>query len=656
MNFIFCAFFLSGIWFGLADEGTRCYPSAALIKKAEFLSLKEKTIENLMLDFSPFVKLIYQLDESINELKTKVPQFLKKFEARNDTLDDFKFVMDRQDKEYFVSTKKSKLFNVDRRCTVKNMKLFSPSRDNILIILKELKKQNKIKIPINLIAKNSNLYNKNGLLTTFNATKFQNSDFNIPGMIKLKDNTEDDFAIEKAANPNVEVDFLCERPKRNFAFQKDIEPLSSKMLKDFDTSVDELSSILMELKQIANESSSNLYVSGSSALKIYAPLTIILKVQNIYRLSNLNYLLHDSTYSLLSLPIDMKDLQKYFSKGLGENQYNMEISHPQDLKRIAQIPSNQYVLKQVKIETKSVTKQLNDFVVSVSMTIKTSFGAPYFSIFKIKSLGTDGFLLLEKFLVENNNTAFTYHENPLTTLKCYDNNKFCDTEPLENPSKSQSYCAKGILDIYPTYLSYCDKVKIFHPIANRVKCHMHDNLAIFNPNDSHTFETRCNENEISRFTIKKGLKYLNTNCKIFDVVDNKLLIDETEGPKFPPNIDTDEEDDNSTYFILSLSFGSVLTVVLTIGSTLIVYFKCCKNKCCSCCSKETFNEKSEDMPSFRSNYFQPRTVPTANVSRSGTLRRLREEFQDMELEQVNPLVNSSAPNSDLNSFQQDRQN
>ena len=117
MNFIFCAFFLSGIWFGLADEGTRCYPSAALIKKAEFLSLKEKTIENLMLDFSPFVKLIYQLDESINELKTKVPQFLKKFEARNDTLDDFKFVMDRQNKEYFVSTKKSKLFNVGRRCT-----------------------------------------------------------------------------------------------------------------------------------------------------------------------------------------------------------------------------------------------------------------------------------------------------------------------------------------------------------------------------------------------------------------------------------------------------------------------------------------------------------------------------------------------------------
>ena len=62
------------------------------------------------------------------------------------------------------------------------------------------------------------------------------------------------------------------------------------------------------------------------------------------------------------------------------------------------------------------------------------------------------------------------------------------------------------------------------------------------------------------------------------------------------------------------------------------------------------------MPSFRSNYFQPRTVPTANVSRSGTLRRLREEFQDMELEQVNPLVNSSAPISDLNTFQQDRQN
>ena len=42
MNLIFCALFFSGIWFGLADEGTRCYPSAALIKKAEFLSLKEK--------------------------------------------------------------------------------------------------------------------------------------------------------------------------------------------------------------------------------------------------------------------------------------------------------------------------------------------------------------------------------------------------------------------------------------------------------------------------------------------------------------------------------------------------------------------------------------------------------------------------------------
>ena len=81
----------------------------------------------------------------------------------------------------------------------------------------------------------------------------------------------------------------------------------------------------------------------------------------------------------------------------------MEISYPDDLKRMAQIPSNQYILKKVKIKTKSVTKQTNDFVVSVNMEIKTSFGAPYFSIFKIKSLGTDGFLLLEKFLVENNN-------------------------------------------------------------------------------------------------------------------------------------------------------------------------------------------------------------------------------------------------------------
>ena len=100
MNLIFCALFFSGIWFGLADEGTRCYPSAALIKKAEFLSLKQKTIKNVLLDFSPFVQLIYQLDESLSKLKNKVPNFLNKFQSRNDTLDNFKFVMDRQNKEY----------------------------------------------------------------------------------------------------------------------------------------------------------------------------------------------------------------------------------------------------------------------------------------------------------------------------------------------------------------------------------------------------------------------------------------------------------------------------------------------------------------------------------------------------------------------------
>ena len=608
------------------ETQVQCMDSVALKQVSEFDGLIETKVNNLNLNFEPFVSLVQELYQNLNILKTSVPSFLS--DLKSQVPNTVSFLYSDQLFDYYISKQEVLLSKVDVECISGHMISYKANRKNIIETLKNAKDNSVDKIATYVTSKHNKIYSDGKVLTTFDPSNFNDQDFKIPVIFQLKPNNDEDFIFSKGSLAD-KSHYICMKIAKNFAAQTSMNLFAEEILKNFKNDIADLIVELDSLSKLANVSyniNSN-FVNVGQSIKVFCPYDVIMNSQKIFRLSKANSL---SQYpnDLFSLDTIIEELKSYFLNCKRNNLYIFRTLDNSLLKKFAKIPNDKYVSPEIKVIPNAVTNDKTDYILNAKLLIKTSHNARKFLVYKIIPLGWDGKIITEKFLIKSNQSInFVYASNPIYNLNCYQNNTVCQNDVINNPSQASINCANGILTTDKTLLQFCNSNVISTPLINQIHCNpsSNKNLVIYAPekNSSYPFTAVCTQNVI-KFLLKSGRSFLKNNCDIRDGFTNKLLFKKNNSEtEFPPQIpEFQEQIVDDTYFLITITLACILTVSFSISISIFIYCQCCNSSSINCCScKKHEKAASENFPLQNHNFRVVKTNTNTPSSNFSTLRQ-----------------------------------